>query len=314
MAKKKQQEAAMCFERNKFNSISKTSNTVFGIILGLLSLLMIIPMVLVFIVSFTSNASIAYNGFSFFPSEWSLEGYKYLFKMGDQVWASYRITIFYTVVGTAMSLSVMSLYAYVLAQSHFKHREFFTWILFFTMLFGGGLVPSYILYVQYLHIYNTIWVFLLPGLVSAYNVIILRTFIQTTIPDTLFEAAKIDGAGHWRIFFQIVLPLFKAGLATIALFNVVGRWNDWFTGLMYIQDANLVPIQTMLQKIQQQLDFLKNNAAVTGTPDGIQLMKQLPTQSLRMACVVIVVLPVLAAYPFFQRYFVQGLTMGSVKG
>jgi len=111
-----------------------------------------------------------------------------------------------------------------------------------------------------------------------------------------------------------VLPLFKAGLATIALFNVVGRWNDWFTGLMYIQDANLVPIQTMLQKIQQQLDFLKNNAAVTGTPDGIQLMKQLPTQSLRMACVVIVVLPVLAAYPFFQRYFVQGLTMGSVKG
>lgn len=314
MAKKKQQEAVMGFERNKFNSISKTSNTIFGIILGLLSLLMIIPMVLVFIVSFTSNTSIAYNGFSFFPSEWSLEGYKYLFKMGDQVWASYRITIFYTVVGTAMSLSVMSLYAYVLAQSHFKHRKFFTWILFFTMLFGGGLVPSYILYVQYLHIYNTIWVFLLPGLVSAYNVIILRTFIQTTIPDTLFEAAKIDGAGHWRIFFQIVLPLFKAGLATIALFNVVGRWNDWFTGLMYIQDANLVPIQTMLQKIQQQLDFLKNNAAVTGTPDGIQMMKQLPTQSLRMACVVIVVLPVLAAYPFFQRYFVQGLTMGSVKG
>ena len=156
--------------------------------------------------------------------------------------------------------------------------------------------------------------FLLPSLVSAYNVIILRTFIQTTIPDTLFEAAKIDGAGHWRIFFQIVLPLFKAGLATIALFNVVGRWNDWFTGLMYIQNPNLVPIQTMLQKIQQQLDFLKSNAQITGTPDAIQMMKSLPTQSLRMACVVIVVLPVLAAYPFFQRYFVQGLTMGSVKG
>lgn len=314
MAKKKQQEAEMGYARNKFNSISKTSNAVFCVVLSLLSLLMILPMVLVFIVSFTSDASISYNGFSFFPSEWSLEGYRYLFKMGDQVWDSYKITIFYTIVGTAMSLAVMSLYAYVLAQKGFKHRKFFTWILFFTMLFGGGLVPSYILYVQYLHIYNTIWVFLLPSLVSAYNVIILRTFIQTTIPDTLFEAAKIDGAGHWRIFFQIVLPLFKAGLATIALFNVVGRWNDWFTGLMYIQDAKLIPIQTMLQKIQQQLDFLKNNAAVTGTPDGIQMMKSLPTQSLRMACVVIVVVPVLAAYPFFQRYFVQGLTMGSVKG
>ena len=167
---------------------------------------------------------------------------------------------------------------------------------------------------RYLKIYDTVWVFLLPSLVSAYNIIILRTFIQTTIPDTLFEAAKIDGAGHWRIFVQIVLPLFKAGLATIALFNVVARWNDWFTGLLYIQNPKLVPIQTMLQKIQDQLDFLKNNSEFARTPDGIQMLKSLPTQSLRMACVVIVVLPVLAAYPFFQRYFVQGLTIGSVKG
>lgn len=311
---KKQKEAEMGFTRNRFNSISRTSNAVFCIVLGIVSLLMIVPMVLVVIVSFSSDASISYNGFTFFPSEWSLEGYRYLMKMGDQVANSYKITIFYTIVGTLMSLTVMSLYAYVLAQPRFKHRKFFTWILFFTMLFSGGLVPSYILYVQYLNIYDTVWVFLLPGLVSAYNVIILRTFIQTTIPDTLFEAAKIDGAGHWRIFVQIVLPLFKAGLATIALFNVVARWNDWFTGLLYIQNPKLVPIQTMLQKIQDQLDFLKNNSEFASTPDGIQMLKSLPTQSLRMACVVIVVLPVLAAYPFFQRYFVQGLTIGSVKG
>ena len=311
---KKQKEAEMGFTRNRFNSISRTSKAIFCIVLGIISLLMIVPMVLVLIVSFSSDASISYNGFTFFPSEWSLEGYRYLGKMGDQVVNSYKITLFYTIVGTLMSLTVMSLYAYVLAQPRFKHRQVFTWILFFTMLFSGGLVPSYILYVQYLNIYDTVWVFLLPRLVSAYNVIILRTFIQTTIPDTLFEAAKIDGAGHWRIFVQIVLPLFKAGLATIALFNVVSRWNDWFTGLLYIQNPKLVPIQTMLQKIQDQLDFLKNNSEFASTPDGIQMLKSLPTQSLRMACVVIVVLPVLAAYPFFQRYFVQGLTIGSVKG
>ena len=301
------------FTRNRFNSIGRVPNAIITTILSLISLLMIVPMVLIVIVSFSSDASISNVGFSFWPAEWSLEGYQYLFKMGDQVLDSYLITIFYTVTGTIMSLSVMSMFAYVIAQRNFVAKKFFTWMLFFTMLFSGGLVPSYILNVRYLNMYDTVWVFLLPSLVSAYNVIILRTFIQTTIPD-LFEAAKIDGAGHFRIFVQIVLPLFKAGLATIGLFNVVARWNDWFTGMLYIDTPQLVPIQTLLQKIQSQIDFLKNNAAVAGTPDGITLLRSLPTQSLRMACVVIIVLPVLMAYPFFQRYFVSGLTIGSVKG
>ena len=302
------------FTRNRFNSIGRVPNAIITTILSLISLLMIVPMVLIVIVSFSRDASISNVGFSFWPAEWSLEGYQYLFKMGDQVLDSYLITIFYTVTGTIMSLSVMSMFAYVIAQRNFVAKKFFTWMLFFTMLFSGGLVPSYILNVRYLNMYDTVWVFLLPSLVSAYNVIILRTFIQTTIPDTLFEAAKIDGAGHFRIFVQIVLPLFKAGLATIGLFNVVARWNDWFTGMLYIDTPQLVPIQTLLQKIQSQIDFLKNNAAVAGTPDGITLLRSLPTQSLRMACVVIIVLPVLMAYPFFQRYFVSGLTIGSVKG
>ena len=302
------------FTRNRFNSIGRVPNAIITTILSLISLLMIVPMVLILIVSFSSDASISNVGFSFWPAEWSLEGYQYLFKMGDQVLDSYLITIFYTVTGTIMSLSVMSMFAYVIAQRNFVAKKFFTWMLFFTMLFSGGLVPSYILNVRYLNMYDTVWVFLLPSLVSAYNVILLRTFIQTTIPDTLFEAAKIDGAGHFRIFVQIVLPLFKAGLATIGLFNVVARWNDWFTGMLYIDTPQLVPIQTLLQKIQSQIDFLKNNAAVAGTPDGITLLRSLPTQSLRMACVVIIVLPVLMAYPFFQRYFVSGLTIGSVKG
>ena len=303
----------MSKQDNKFNVIGRGWNALFTTILCIVSLTMIIPMALVVVVSFSSELSIATKGFSFFPETWTLEGYRYLAKMGDQVLRSYGITIFYTVTGTLMSLTVMSLYAYVLAQRSFRHHKFMTWILFFTMLFGGGLVPSYILNVRYLHIYDTVWVFLLPSLVSAYNVIILRTFIQTTIPESLFEAARIDGANHFQVFGKIVLPLYKAGLATIGLFNVVGRWNDWFTGVLYIENPNLVPLQTLLQKIQSSIEFIKQNAAVAGTPDGIELMRNLPQQNLRMACMIIIILPVLAAYPFFQRYFVSGLTIGSVK-
>ena len=298
---------------NKFNVIGRGWNALFTVILCIVSLTMIIPMALVVIVSFSSEISIANRGFSFFPEQWTLEGYRYLAKMGDQVLRSYGITIFYTVTGTLMSLTVMSLYAYVLAQRSFRHHKFMTWILFFTMLFGGGLVPSYILNVRYLHIYDTVWVFLLPSLVSAYNVIILRTFIQTTIPESLFEAARIDGANHFQVFGKIVLPLYKAGLATIGLFNVVGRWNDWFTGVLYIENPNLIPLQTLLQKIQSNIEFIKQNAAIAGTPDGIELMRNLPQQNLRMACMIIIIVPILAAYPFFQRYFVSGLTIGSVK-
>lgn len=300
--------------RNQFNMITRPWNAVFTLLLGLVSLLMLIPLALVIIVSFSSEASIASNGFSFTPSAWSLDGYKYLMRMGDQVKYSYIVTILHTVAGTAMSLSVMSMYAYVLAQRNFPARKFFTWILFFTMLFSGGLVPHYIVNVRYLRINNTFWIFLLPSLVSAFNVIILRTFILSTIPDSLFEVARIDGAGHFRVFVSIVLPLFKAGLATIGLFNVVNRWNDWFVAMLYNTNPRLIPLQTLLQRIQNNIDFLKANAAVAGTPDGIAMLRTLPDQNLRMACTCIIVLPMLLTYPFFQRYFIQGLTLGSIKG
>ncbi len=301
-------------KKSVFNQITPGWNAAFLVLLVLISLLMLMPLALVVIVSFSSEASIAYKGYSFVPLNWTLQGYEYLIKIGDQVLASYRITIIHTLLGTAMSLFVMTMYAYVIAQKRFVHRKFFTWILFFTMLFSGGLVPHYIMNVRYLHIDDSLWIFLLPGLASAYNVIILRTFITTTIPDTLFEAARIDGASHYRIYFSIVLPLFKAGIATIALFNVVNRWNDWFTGMLYIKNPNLIPIQTMLKNIQDNIEFLKQNAEIAGTPDGLQLLNSLPDQNLRMACTVIVIVPILCAYPFFQRYFVQGLTVGSVKG
>jgi putative aldouronate transport system permease protein len=299
---------------NKLTSLSKGWNAVFVIILFFISLLVIIPMLLVLVVSFSSEISIADNGYTFFPSEWTLDGYKYLFKTGDQLLDSYLVTIFHSATGTLMSLTVMTMFSYVIAQKRFRHSRLFTWILFFTMLFSGGLVPSYILNVRYLHINNTIWIFLLPSLVNAYYTVILRTFIRTTIPDTLFEAARIDGAGHFRVFVSIVLPLLKAGIATVGLFNIVSRWNDWFTGMLYIQTPKLIPLQTLLTKLQNTIDFLKQNASIASTPDGIALLRTLPDENMRMACTMIVILPILFAYPFFQRYFIQGLTVGSIKG
>jgi putative aldouronate transport system permease protein len=207
----------------------------------------------------------------------------------------------------------MLMYAYVTALRDFPLRKQLTWFLFFTMLFSGGLVPSYILNVRYYGLRDTFWILVLPGLVSANMVIILRTFIRTSIPESLLEAAKIDGAGHFRTFFEIVLPLSKAGVATVGLFTFVAKWNDWFTGMLYIENAKLVPLQTLLTKLQNSVDFLKNNSQMAGTADGMAMLRSLPGTNLRMACTVVAIAPLLIAYPFFQRYFVKGMTIGSIK-
>lgn len=296
----------------RLNQIKPVWNWIFSILLAGTSLLIVIPLVLVIVISFSSLDSISLNGYSFFPSSWSLDAYRSLSKTGTQLVNSYTITIIYTAVGTFLSLLVMSMFAFVISQKGFTWRKKYTYFLFFTMLFSGGLVPSYIVNVRYLHMYDTFWVMVIPGLVSSFHVIILRTFINTSIPDTIFEAAKIDGANDFRIYWQIVLPLFKAGLATIALFNVVSRWNEWFAGMLYIENPKLVPLQTMLQKIQRNIDFIKNNADATG--EEREMLKNMPAESTRMAITIISTAPILFAYPFFQRYFITGLTIGSVKG
>jgi putative aldouronate transport system permease protein len=205
------------------------------------------------------------------------------------------------------------MHAYVLAQKNFKLQRFLIWMLFFTMLFGGGLVPGYILNVRYLHINNTFWIFILPGLANAWSIIILRTFIKTTVPDSLIESAKIDGAGHFRIYVTIVIPLLKAGIATIALFGFIGRWNDWFTALLYNDKPSLTPLQTMLYRLQASVEFIKQNSAIASTPEGISYLRNLPSDNLRMAITVMVILPITFAYPFFQRYFIHGMLVGSIK-
>lgn len=301
-------------KRFRINEIAPGWNIFLTIVMTILAVLTVVPLILVIIVSFSSAESLARYGYSFIPHEWSVSAYTNLFKTGSTLVDSYIITIFYTFVGTFLSLLVMSMYAFVLAQKDFKPRRGFAFYTFFTTLFSGGLVPSYILNVRYLHLNDTVWIFLLPGLVGAFNVIILRTFVQTTIPDTLFEAAKIDGANDWTVYWRIVLPLFKAGLATIGLFNVVTRWNDWFTGILYIENPKLVPLMTMLQRLQNNLDFIKNNSSMANSREGMEMLRNIPTESTRMAITIIATFPLLVAYPFFQKYFVKGLTIGSVKG
>lgn len=314
MAKNKVKAPANEDVRTKFGKISKGANFWLTILMVLLAATVILPLLLIVVISFSSALSIAHRGFTFFPESWSLLGYTYLLESGEQVIQSYLITIFYTVAGTVLALLVMSMFAFVLSQKHLKARLFLTFFMYFTMLFHGGLVSRYLLYTQYYHIYDTIWVFLLPGLVGGYNVFILRTFINTTIPDSLFEAARIDGANDFTIYVRIVMPLFKAGLATIGLFSVVSRWNDWYTGFMYIEKSHLTPLQTMLVRIQKNLEFILSNSDMANEPDGLQKLKEIPSTSMQMAIFVVSTIPILCAYPFFQKYFISGLTIGSVKG
>lgn len=302
-------------KKYRVNEITPSTNMVISIIMSIVALCVLVPILLVISISFTSQKGIDANGYTLIPSEFSLEAYKSLIDTGASLGRSYLMTIFYSFFGTFLSLFVMSMFAYVLAQKNFKPRRFFAFMAYLTTLFSAGLVPTYVINTRLLHLNDTIWIFLLPGLVNAFNVIILRTFIQTTIPDSLFEAAKLDGANDWTVYCRIVLPLSKAGLATISLTTLVLKWNDWFTGLLYIsQKPKLVPIMTYLQKIQKTLDFLKKNADVAATPEGMELLRNIPSESVRMAITILAVLPLLIAYPFFQKYFVKGMTVGSVKG
>ena len=267
----------------KINRVKPLTNVLLSLFFTIMAIGTVVPVLLVVSISISSSTSLAYNGFAFIPSSFDFTAYVGLFKTGSQLLDCYKVTI-------------VTIY------------------LLIPMLFSGGMVPSYIINVNYLHLYDSFWILVLPGLVNTFNVIVLRTFIQSTIPVEMFDAAAIDGANEFRVFRTIVLPLSKAGLATIALFVMVGKWNEWFTGMLYIDNPKLVPVQTMLTRIQQKLDFIKNNSDYASTPDGQRMLMSMPTEQTRMAILVVSTLPIIFAYPFFQRFFIQGLTIGSVKG
>ncbi|WP_191271280.1 carbohydrate ABC transporter permease [Neobacillus kokaensis] len=286
-------------------------NTIVSVLLGILAITCIFPFIYVIIISFTSEESIVRNGFQLIPKEWSLDAYHYLWSMKEQLFRSYGVTIFITIVGTIISVFMITFYAYAISRPQFKYRKFFTFLAFFTMLFSGGLVPTYIVITQFLHLKDTIWALILPLSMNAFYIIIMRTFFLKSVSESILESARIDGASELRIFFQIIFPLSLPGIATIALFSTLGYWNDWFTALLYIDNPNLVPLQSLLMKIEANLEFMRQNMDIANMQSS--LFNTIPQESAKMAMVVIATLPIAVSYPFFQKYFISGLTIGGVK-
>ncbi len=282
-------------------------------LLGLYTLFCLLPIILVFVIAFTDDKSIASNGFSYFPEKWSLKGFEYVLKYGNQLFVSYGVTIFITVVGTVLGLLIMSLFAFALSRRDFRIRKFLSIYLMIPMLFSGGQLASYLVFTTMYHMKDSIWLLVLPLTVSTMNVIILRTYIQTSIPDELMDSARIDGAGEYRAFFQIVLPLMKPVLASVGFMMATAFWNDWQNALLYITSADKIPLQLLLVRIQRNIEFLLNNKNISSAA-LIAMQGGIPEYSSTMATVITVIGPIMVAYPFFQKYFIKGLTVGSVKG
>ena len=286
------------------------ANFFFSILMTLVGLTGIFPFIFVIILSLTDESSIVRNGYRLIPDAWSTAGYEYLFTQSSTILNAFMVTVFVTVVGTLINVTVTSTYAYALSRPYFIFRRFFLFIILVTMLVGAGMVPSYIVMTSLLKLRNSIWALILPMALSPFNVIIMLTLFRRSIPESIIESARIDGAGEFRIFRQIVLPLAIPGIATISLFAAIGFWNDWFSALLYLDDQNLFPLQYVLMQIQANIDYIVKNAAQGASAvSGVSI----PREATRMAMVVISTLPIALSYPFFQKYFISGLTIGGVK-
>lgn len=291
--------------------ISKKADIVLNIFMIILALACIYPLLLVFGISITDEKTVTLEGYKLIPKVISLKAYEYVFTDALDIFRAYGVTIFVTIVGSITSLVVISLYAYPLSRKDFRYRTQFTLLVFFTMLFNAGLVPWYMVYTNVLHIKDTIFAMILPGLMTPLYVLIMKTFYATTIPESIIEAAKVDGASEFRIFTQIVVPLSKPSLATIGLFNVLYYWNDWYAPLLFITDEKLYNLQYLLYRINQSITYLTSQSNSLGNVS--EILANIPSQTARMAMAIIVIGPIVLAYPFFQKYFVEGLTVGSIK-
>ncbi len=286
---------------------------VLGFFLLLYTLFCGLPILLVFIAAFTDEKAISQNGFSFFPEKWSMAGINSVLRYGRQLLTSYGVTIFVTVVGTLIGLLIMSMFAYAISRPEFKLAKFLSVFLLIPMLFNGGQLSGYIIFTSYYHLKDSLLLLILPLCVSTMNVIILRTYIVNSIPSELMEAAKIDGAGEYRTFFQITLPLMKPSLAAVGFMMATAYWNDWQNAMLYITSDNKKPLQLLLVNIQKSIEFLLNNSNVPASARAA-MGGTIPQYSSTMATVLVVIGPIMIVYPFFQKYFVKGLTVGSVKG
>ncbi len=282
------------------------------VVMILLMLFCIVPLILMLVVSLSSERSLVY-GYRFIPDEWSLDAYMFMWAKRATILRAYGLTIVITVVGTIISLIMTSMFAYPLSRRDFKPRNVVAFILFFTMLFNGGMVASYMVWTRLFHIKDTLWAYLLPGsLMGGMNVLLVRNYFNANIPYSIIEAARLDGANDWTIYSKIMVPLSKPIMITIGLFSALGYWNNWTAGIYYINNPKLYTIQVYLKKLMDSIQFLKttdlSNEAV------LLAQRSLPTESARMAVAIIALIPVLAVYPFIQKELIKGMVVGGVKG
>ncbi|MEC0089523.1 carbohydrate ABC transporter permease [Paenibacillus macquariensis] len=297
----------------KFNRTNNVVNIFFNLIFILLALVCVIPVIVVLSISFSSEASIRETGYHLLPIAYSGEAYIYIVKQGTMILRAFGVSALVTVVGTVLGVFLTTSMGYVISRPTYKLKGFLTWVVFIPMVFNGGLVSSYFINSNLLGLKDSIWALILPLAVSSFNVIICKTFFRSTIPDGLIESAEIDGASQLRIFFSIILPISLPVIATIGLFLCFAYWNDWFQSMLYIDNQNLYSLQALLNSLMSNVDALAKNAASMGVSYAV-LVATMPKESARMAVAILIVLPVAFAYPFFQKYFISGLTVGAVKG
>ena len=299
---------------NRLNRITPTSNVLFNILFLVLALMCFLPIIFIFIISITKNDVLRTQGYQLFVTAEtaSFDAYTFLWNQKHVILNALVVSVKVTVIGTVLGVMLTCLMGYVLSRKEHKLNGFLTMLVFIPMVFGGGLASSYVVNTQILGLRDNLWVLILPLAVSSFNVTIARTFFRTTVPDSIIESAKIDGASQWTVFFKIVLPISKPVLATIALFLAFGYWNDWYQSMLYINDTSLKSLQATLDSMQKSLEYLTKNPSAGMT--SADLKKAMPEEAVRMAIAFVVAVPIACIYPFFQKYFISGLTVGAVKG
>lgn len=271
-----------------------------------------LPILLIVIASFTEESTLITNGYTYLPKKLSLDAYFYMVKQSSVILKAYGVSFAVTGIGTVISVLLTTMIAYPMSRKDFKYRGVLSFFVFFTMLFNGGIVPSYMMWTRVFQVKNTIWALILPNyLVTAFNIFLVRNYYENNIPDSLVESAQIDGATEINIFFKIMLPLAIPTVATISMFTALIYWNDWINGLYYLTKPQLYGIQNLLIRIMDNIQYLKSGVANTALGSGAV---ELPGTSVRMAMAVIGILPIVIIYPFVQKYFIKGVIIGAIKG
>ncbi len=289
-----------------------TEKQVYSIIanlaLILCGLIVVVPILIVFMSSVSEESAAIKYGYTIWPRQFSLDAYRYVASKFDVIGRAYLITVVVTIVGTTLSLLITACLGYGLSQKNLPGRKFFMFMVFFTMLFNGGLIPTYYFYTNVFHVKNTYFAYIVPGLLcNAFNVILLRNYFSNSVSAALRESAKIDGCGEFKIFWTIIVPLSTPILATVGLLNAIAYWNDWQNGLYYMDDANRASIQQVLRNMTNNISYLSNTSSLPSAS------RQIPGVTVRMAIAVLSMVPLMAAFPFFEKYFVKGISIGAVK-